>query len=71
MNNWRPHSERPAQVPQCCLLAASDEECGFFLLGDLYYWDGSYFRREDDDSAPGVEAFWWLPESEVLQGLPK
>lgn len=70
--NWRPHTERPAQVPQCCLLAAFDDEEGnCFLLGDLYYWDGARFRREDDDSAPRVEVFWWLPESEVLQGLPE
>lgn len=68
--NWKPHTERPELAPMSCLLAALDDDGGYFLLVDLYNWDGACFRREDNDQKPGVDVFWWLPESEALQGLP-
>ncbi len=67
--NWRPHTDCPDHPPLSALLAASDDEGGYYLCG-LYTWDGAYFRHEETDSVPWPVTFWWVPESEVLQGLP-
>lgn len=72
--NWRPHTERPDRAPMSALLAtfdATDCEGGYFLLPDLYNWDGTHFRKEATDGKPRPKVFWWIPESEVLQGLPE
>lgn len=69
--NWKPHTERPDRAPTSVLIASTDDEGGYFLLPELYSWNGAEFRDEDADEPPCVEVFWWISESDVLEGLPK
>lgn len=69
--NWRPHTVRPLRAPQSVLIAMRDDEEGApLLMSGIYYWDGERFRHEDTGKSPRVEVFWWLPEDEVLEGVP-
>lgn len=69
--NWNPHTERPDRAPTSVLIACTDDSPGYFLLPDLYTWDGSAFRNQLTGIAPRPEVFWWIDEDEVLQGLPE
>lgn len=71
--NWKPHTDTPAGGCQSVLVACADEDnpCGYFLLTDLYIRRGSEFLSEETDQPPDIQPFWWMPESEVLEGLPK
>lgn len=68
--NWKPHTDHPCtRVP--VLLAAADEVCGGYLIDWIFTWDGANFRHEDTAGLPPHDEFWWVPEIEVLEGLPK
>lgn len=67
---WKPHTEHPDTAPKSCLIAELDEDGGYFLLGDFYTWDGSQFRNQETDKLPRPKIFWWILESDVLEGLP-
>ena len=68
--NWRPHTQHPEHAPQTVLIALRDEDGVFFLRTGIYLWSGDFFRDEATGIVPGPAVFWWIPESEVLQGLP-
>ena len=69
--NWRPGSQQPERWPMTALIALRDPDDGVFFLagGGIYEWRGDHWRHEASeerlDRAP--DAFWWLPESELMQ----
>lgn len=68
--NWKPHTEQPGRAPQSVLIALIDEDGGYFLTTGIYLWSGDFFRDEATGVAPCHDVFWWIPESELLEGLP-
>lgn len=70
---WRINTDTPDSGIESCLIAYGDDELvrGYYALtGSLYTRRGREFFSEEDDEKPRHEVFWWIPESEVLQGLP-
>ncbi|MDP2830174.1 MAG: hypothetical protein Q8O37_16415 [Sulfuricellaceae bacterium] len=69
---WRINTDTPSIGIESVLIAYGDDElvCGYALTGSLYIRRGREFLSEEEDKKPNLEVFWWLPESEVLQGLP-
>lgn len=71
---WRPHTEQPTRREVfTALLAVRDEEGDsgeeFYLLG-IFMWKQQKWVSESDGMRIVVgRAFWWLPESEVLENL--
>jgi hypothetical protein len=70
---WRPHTERPQQLPTTAVIAMTDGEGGFFLVSGVYtftvhrdaWWD------EDTSKVLATTEFYWLPEDELIAALPK
>ncbi|MFA7269865.1 MAG: hypothetical protein WC073_11015 [Sterolibacterium sp.] len=71
--NWRRNTDTPEGGIESVLVAYADDELqrGFALTGSLYTRRGSDFLSEEEDEPPRHEEFWWIPESEILQGLEK
>ena len=74
--NWRPHTEPPSDdAPVFTALIAvrdSDADPGeeFYLLEGMYMWKERQFTCESTGlTITQGRAFWWIPESEVLEGL--
>lgn len=69
---WRHNTDTPESGVESCLIAYGDDElaCCYALTGSLYLRRGRKFFSEEDNSPPRRDVFWWLPEREVLQGLP-
>lgn len=69
---WRLNTDTPEDGIESVLVAYADDELqrGYALAGDLYIRRGREFLSEEEDEPPRPEVFWWMPESEVLQGLP-
>lgn len=70
---WRINTDTSAGGIESVLVAYADDELqrGYALAGDLYIRHGAEFLSEEEDQPPRHEVFWWMPESEVLQGLPE
>lgn len=68
--NWKPHTELPACRPQSMLIACTIDGGEPFLLPYLYIWNGVKFISEETGKPIRPAEFWWMPESEVLEGLP-
>lgn len=70
--NWKPHTELPDRVPQSVLIAHRCPNDGeYFLSSEIYVWSGSCFKSELTGQKLYLSEFWWIPESKVLEGLPK
>lgn len=67
--NWKPHTEHPDHAPASVVIAAHHE--GWPYIHGLYLWNGKSFRDEETDRKPSINEFYWVLESEVLEGLPK
>ena len=73
--NWRPHTEPPTRREVFTALIAvrdSDADPGevFYLLEGMYMWKEGQFTCESTGlTISAGRAFWWIPESEVLEEL--
>lgn len=69
---WRLNTDTQEGGIESVLVAYADDELqlGYALTGRLYTRRGAEFLSEEEDQPPRHEVFWWIPESEVLQGLP-
>jgi hypothetical protein len=71
--NWRPHTEQPpndAEVFTALLARLAVEDGEYYLLSSPYYWrDGGWIEEATGKAPDDARPFWWIPESEVLEGL--
>ena len=70
--NWRPHTQAPDGTEIfTALIAVRDEEDGeeLFLLGIYVWYHGKWLSEKEGRKIKDGRHFWWLPESEVLEGL--
>ena len=69
---WRPHVEPPFEDAPVftALIARLGDDGEYFLLASLYYWkDGGWIEEATGKAPDATRPFWWIPESEVLEGL--
>jgi hypothetical protein len=67
---WRTQDERPQTDESITALIAllSDEGKPFVL--DIHVWSRTHWVHEPSGLALHERRYWWLPEAELLEGLP-
>lgn len=68
---WRKHTDCPDNIESVLIAIADDDVGGALLIPAIYIRNCAIFRDEITNLPPRYEEFWWIPESEVLQGLGK
>lgn len=70
--NWRTQNEKPGGRWPTALIAFPDahEQFGHCLYG-LASWDGAQWRNENTDEPIALDRYWWVPECELVETLPK
>lgn len=71
---WRLNTDTPEGGIESCLIAygGAEHDRGYAMLaGGLYIRRGPEFLSEEEDEPPRSEPFFWIPESEVLEGIEK
>lgn len=74
---WQPHTRRPSG-PEMAVIAIrppvefADDADGPLLLAELYRWDERWQCWMSEGSGLKIHhaVFWWMSETDVLQGLP-
>lgn len=69
---WRPHTEKPAEIPIAAIIAVLDPEGEKHLLHGVYTFTvhQATWWNEDTGELIREEIFWWRPEEELLAEIP-
>lgn len=69
---WRPHTEKPAEIPITAIIAAKDQDGETQLLNGVYTFtvhQKTWWNEVDGKPLTATE-FWWRPEEELLAEIP-
>lgn len=71
--NWKPHTEQPEATQSVLIAHRCLNDGEYFLSSEIHVWSASCacFKSELTGQKLHLSEFWWIPESEVLEGLPK
>lgn len=69
---WRTQDQKPPENRISALIAIADERSpsGPFLYG-LAWWEAGQWRDEETGKLLGRDRYWWVPECELVETLPK
>lgn len=69
---WRPHTEKPAEIPITAIIAVRDQDGERQLQHGIYTFTvhQNTWWNEISGEPLREEVFWWRPEEELLAEIP-